>query len=358
MNKISARQLYFFLACVAPVGKLVLLPAQLVKYAGNDLLLPALTNYAVQTAAVFCLLLLVKSGLNFYELLENTFGKIAAKILACLFSLFLLLAALLPLLEQKAFVQSVFYDTLPSLVAFAPFFVFSAFVCSKPLGSYGRTWDILGPLAVFGLAGVLILSVGSADYASLLPVGASGGTGFLRGTAAIFSWFIDTALLIPFLGKIEYRKGIAWKAALCYAAGGAAVLFFLATFYGVFAETSINQLFAFTKTSKFFSGITVLGRIDYLFIFSLALVMAFYLTLPLQGSVDCVVQAFGQHRYMPTLLSLFVNAIFFTLSVVLDFLLGDILTFFAEVLFWIFPVFCVLLPPLCLLLRRKNRALS
>lgn len=358
MNKISARQLYFFLACVAPVGKLVLLPAQLVKYAGNDLLLPALVNYAVQTAVVFSVLLLVKSGRNFYELLQNTFGKIAAKILILLYAVFLLLAALLPLLEQKSFVQSVFYDTLPSLIAFAPFFVFSAYVCSKPLGSFGRMWDILGPLAIAGLAGVLILSVGSADYGALLPVGASGSKGFLRGTAAIFSWFIDTAILLPLLGKIEYRKGIAWKGALCYMAGGVAVLFFLATFYAIFAETSMNQLFAFTKTSKYFSGITVLGRIDYFFIFTLALVMAFYITLPLQGSVDCAVQAFGRKRYMPTLLALGVNAIFFALSVVLDFRLGDILTFFSEVLFWIFPVFCVALPPLCLFLRRKQREVS
>lgn len=358
MNKISARQLCFFLACVAPVGKLVLLPAQLVQYAGNDLLLPTLVCYAVQTAVVFCLLLLVKCGLNFYELLSNTFGKIAAKILICLYAVFLLLAALLPLLEQKTFVQSVFYDTLPSLVAFAPFFVFSAYVCSKPLGSYGRTWDILGPLAVVGLVGILILSAGSADYGALLPVGATGGTGFLRGTASIFSWFIDTALLLPLIGKIEYRKGIAWKGALSYAAGGFAVLFFLATFYGVFAETSVNQLFAFTKTSKYFSGITVLGRIDYVFIFALALVMAFYIALPLQGSIECAVQAFGRHKYMPTLLALGVNTLFFALSIVLDYRLGAVLTFFSETLYWIFPVFCVALPLLCLLLRRKNREIS
>ena len=355
MTKIGRRQIYFFLACIAPVGKLVFLPAQLADVAKNDLLFPAAMQYLIQTAAVFCVLLLAKRGMNFFELLANTFGKIAARVLITVYAAFLFFAALLPLLEQKLFVQSVFYDTLPSLVAFAPFFLFTAYLCSEPLASYGRTWDILGPLAIVGFAGILAFSFGSADFAALLPVGAVGFGGVWKSAVSAFSWFFDAALLLPLLGKFDYEKGMAWKGALFYLAGGAAVLLFLAVFYGIFQETAVNQLFAFSTTSKYFSGITMLGRIDYIFIFTLGLVMAFYVTLPLQGGIECLLLAYGRKKYLPTALGVAVSAAFLTTVLLLDYRFGDVLKAITGAAAWIFPVFASALPALMLLLRRERR---
>ena len=48
------------------------------------------------------------------------------------------------------------------------------------------------------------------------------------------------------------------------------------------------------------SGTTTLGRIDYVFIYALALVMAFYCALPVQGSIECTLQACGRKKYLPT----------------------------------------------------------
>lgn len=354
MTKISPRQLLFFLACIAPVGKLVLLPSALVNFSGNDLLIPALLNYALQTAVIFFVLLLSRHNQTLYELLENTFGKIAAKIVMSVFSLFLLYAALLPLLEQKLFVQSVFYDTLPSNLAFAPFFLFAAYLCFQPLAAFGRTWDILAPLSVVGYLGIIVLSAGEASYGALLPVGASGATGILGGTAFTMSWFFDSALVLMLMGRFEYKKGLAWKSAVCYLIGGIAVIFFLAVYYGIFSEIAIRQLFAFSKISKYFSGITVLGRIDYLFIYSLALVMAFYCALPLQAGTQCLKDAFGESTTLKWCTAIGFNAAIFALSVISGFSFLTTLTLISKTLFWIFPVFCIALPLLALLLRRKR----
>ncbi len=355
MKKIAPRQVLLFLACIAPAGKLVLLPARLADVAKNDLLFPLLLHICVQTAAVFCVLLAAKRETGFCELLENTFGKIAGKGLALLFSAFLLFAALLPLLEQKHFVQSVFYDTLPSVFVFSSYFLFAAFVCAKPLSSFGRVWDIAAPLAAAGFIGIFLLSAGSADLAALAPAGAAGAKGFFRGAASACGWFCDAALLVPLLGKIEYKKGLAWKGALCYLAGGAAVLLFAAVFYGIYQETAVNQLFAFAATAKYFPGVTTLGRIDYIFTFLLSLAMAFYVSLPMQGSVDCVLQAFGRRKVLAPILGTAAGALFFGLALALDYRFGDVLTVFSETLFWIFPVFCTVLPPLCLVLRRPRK---
>ena len=355
MNKISQRQIYFFLACIAPVGKLVIMPARLAEYSGNDLWLPALAQFALQALAVFCVLLLAKRNMSLYELLSNTFGKIVGKILVLLVGAFLLYAGVLPLLEQKLFVQGVFYDTLPSLLSFAPFFLFAAYLCSKPLSSYGRVFDLLAPVAIAGLAGVIVFSAGNADYGAILPVGASGVKGIASGGAYSFAWFFDSALLLMMLGKFDYRKGMAWKGALCYLAGGAATVFFLITFYGVFEGTAINQLFAFTKTSKYFSGFTVLGRVDYLFIFALSLVAAFYTALPVSGAIESVVQAFGRKKYLPTLLAVGFSAIYFLIAYFFDYRFGEAMKAISQQGFWLFPVFTLVVPPLLLLLRKRRK---
>lgn len=356
MNKIGSRQLYFFLACIAPLGKLVLLPTQLVFYAGNDLLISAAINFALQAVMTFLILLLAKSNSTFYELLENTFGKITAKILICIFSLFLFYCSLLPIFEQKLFVQSVFYDTLPSTVAFSAFFLFSAYLCAKPLSSMGRTWDILAPLAIAGMVGILAFALPNADFEAIMPAGASGAKGIFSGMAYTMSWFYDSALLLMFMGKFEYKKGMAWKGLLSFLAGAAAIMFFLAVFYGVYGDIAVRQIFGFAKMGKYYAGVTVLGRIDYLFIFMLTLGMAFYCALPVQTGVTCLLQAFGSGRFKPMLFSAGANLVILILSIVLEYQFGAINDCVSETLFFLFPVFCVLVPLLALLLRRKPRA--
>ena len=357
MNKISTRQLCFFLAAIVPVGKIILLPINLVDYTKNDLLFPAAMNFILQAVVIFLVLLLAKSNKSFYELVADKLGHIAAKIILCLFALFFFFAAILPLLEQKLCVQNVFFDTLPTNLTASCFYLFSAYLCAKPLSSFGRTWDILGPLAIAAFAGVLIFSFKSTDLGALAPALGSGGKKIFQGFAYSMSWFFDSAILLSFLGKIDYKKGLPWKGLLCYLAGAAAVLLFLAIFYGIFQETAVNQQFAFARISRYFSGVESLGRIDYLFIFGLSLVMAFYVTLPLQAGIDFIKQAFGSHEkaYMPEILSIVVNAAAFTVTFLLENMYNLLNETVCVKLFWIFPVFCLLLPALALLLTIRRR---
>ena len=357
MNKISTRQLCFFLAAIAPVGKIILMPANLVHYAKNDLLFPAAMNFILQAAIVFLVLLLAKNNRSLFELIADQLGKVTARIVLTVFSLFFFFAALLPLVEPKIFVQSVFYDTLPSIVAFSSFFIFSAYLCAKPLSSFGRMWDVLAPLAIAAFIGIIMLSVGAADFGALAPALQSGAKNVFQGFAYNMSWFFDSAILLSFLGKIDYKKGLPWKGLLSYLAGAAAVLLFLAVFYGVFEDISVSQQFAFTKTTRYFSGIETVGRIDYLFIYSLALVMAFYAILPLQAGIELLRQSYGsrEKRLLPALLSIVINAVMLALTILLDYRYSSLNQAVCVNLFWIFPIFALLLPALMLLFTIRRR---
>lgn len=354
MHKISARQIYFYLAAIAPVGKLMLMPTQLAFYAKNDLLLPAAMNYLLQAGAVFLALLFASKNRTFYDALAGTVGKIAAKIVTCILVLFFLYAGLLPLLAQKLYVQKTLYDTLPSAITFFPFFLLSAYLCAKPLSSLGRLWDVLLPVSVVGYLGIIVLSVENADFGALMPIGAAGADGIFGGFAYSLNWFFDSALILALAGRFEYKKGMAWKGMLSYLAGGAAILFFLAVFYGVYSDIALHQTFAFSEISKYFSGITVLGRIDYLFSFALTFVIIFYGSLPLHAGVECVYEAFGSKRYLRTLFSVIINVGMLVGVYLLNFKLFITMQVITKILFWIFPIFCVLLPALCLLLKRRK----
>jgi len=354
MTKIAPRQLLFFLIAIAPLGKLIIMPTQLVFFAKNDLLLSTLLNVALQTAAVFFVVLLSKQNKSLYELTEARLGKIAAKIFVCVLSLFLLYAALVPVLEHKLMVQNVFYDTLPSNLTFMPFFLLSAYLCYRPLSSFGRVWDIVLPLVAFGFLGICVFATVETDFSALLPIGGTGATGIFSGMAYTMSWFFDSALLLSFVGKIEYKKGLAWKSSVCYAAGGVLLLLFLALFYGVYSDIAVLQVYPFSKISKYFSAISVLGRIDYLFIHLISIGMAFYCILPLQASCEFLKQSFGDKKPLSALYSVAVNTLMLILSIVLTYSLETVEHTVTEKLFWIFPAFCLAIPVLCLLLRRRH----
>lgn len=352
-HRIAPRQLLFFLACLAPLGKLILMPAQLAAETKNDLWLSALLSLAVETLAVFAAVLLARKGLSLFELLRRSLGRAAAYIGCLLLVLFFLFAAYIPLFEQKLMVQSVFYDALPSDLLFAPFFLLSLYLCVKPLGCYGRIFDILGPLAAVAFFFLMIFSVGETDFMALAPVGVT-GTKVLTGSLHTTAWFFDGALVLAMLGKIDYQKGLAWKSALAYAVGGAAVLLFLAVFYGIFQDIAPVQFFAFSKTAKYFPAINLLGRIDYLFIYAMALAMVFSSLLPLISAAELLRESFGESKLKSLAYSLVLNGAIAALSSVFSFAFPAAERLITRPLFWVFPLFGVLLPLALLPLRARE----
>ena len=354
MNRIAPRQLLLFLACLAPLLKLVLLPARLSAEVKNDLWLSALLSLAVETLAVFAAVLLAKRGLSFFELLRRAIGKWAAYLGCVLLALFFLFAAYIPLFEQKLMVQSVFYDTLPSDLLFAPFFLLSVYLCMKPLGCFGRVFDLLAPLSAAAFLFLVLFSLGEADFMALAPVGIS-GTGIFSGALHTTPWFLDGALLLPFLGKIDYQKGLAWKSALAHGIGGMAVLLFFALFYGIFQDISPVQFFAFSKTAKYFPAIELLGRIDYVFIYAMALAMVFTSLLPLLSAAELLKSAFGESKAKCLVYSLVLNGTIAALSSVFSFSFPAAEKLITGTLFWAFPLFAVLLPLALLPLREERR---
>lgn len=356
MNKIKLRQICFLFAALMPATKFILYPATVSYYARNDLLLSAAINLAAMGAVIAAVLFLsARTDTTFFGLLQNTFGKAAARIVYGLFAVFFAFSALLPMMEQKGFVTQIFYENIPSVISFAPFFAVCFFACTKGFKTIGRAADIALPVFAVCFAAIILFALPQADFTALLPAG-NAGAGIFRGSLYGLNWYTDCLYPLFFLGHFKYEKGSWWKAGLAFLAGAAAVLLFLGTFYGIFADIALQQQNAIAQISKYTTSFTSLGRIDLLFIFALALVLVFALCVPATLCVHCVCEALGGIR--PLIPAAVLNILLLVFTIFFKYSYRELQAFITQNLWYVFLFFAYAAPFLALFLRKtpKNAA--
>lgn len=354
---LNGRQLCFFVAFLVPASKLLAMPALLSYFAKGDLLFPALAHYLLQACVLAALLFIAsRSDKGFFGLVADNLGKSAARILYGLYAVYFLFSALQPLLDLERFVYTAFFDEAPPMSIFCVFFFLSGFICTKNLKAFGRSADISMPLFLVAFIGLMIMSVGSADFSNLLPVFGnpfrSTATGFLETTGH----FSDTALILPLLDAYRYRKGDGKKVMLSYGGGALFVLFFLAVFYGIFGPLAPRQEFAFIKTAQYFPALSVVGRFDLLLIYMMTVVLLFYYSFVLQSSVLCFARAIGTEKRV--LLSAAINVLLFLYTLLAVKHYNVIYYAISLRLFWVFLLFADVIPLACLFLRRREKKRS
>ena len=255
--------------------------------------------------------------------------------------------------------------------AFLPFFLLSAFICVKDEKAIGRSADLCMPIFLFSFFGLIFMALGEADFSELLPLFGSSAEANIKGVYHSFVHFSDTALMIPLLGAYRYEKGDGKRIVGAYAGGGTFVLLFLAVFYGVFGALAPRETYAFDKIARYFSALDVVGRVDLLLVYLITVVLLYAYALPLQLAVICLCGACGTKRYgkaEPALeearkadrrrliFSLCINGatMFFVLTGARHYRL--FYSLMTSKLFFVFPIFSVLLPLSFLLLKgdKKN----
>lgn len=82
MDKIKLRQICFLFAAIMPVTKTIIYPATLTYYAGNNLLLSSALNFLLMGAVLALVIFLsYRTDMTFFDLLQNTFGRVTARII-------------------------------------------------------------------------------------------------------------------------------------------------------------------------------------------------------------------------------------------------------------------------------------
>lgn len=294
-NKISVRQVCFILAAYGAATKLLLYPTAAANAAGNALIFSALINIVLQTVIIWSVAYLSsRTDKTFFELLSDAFGQVAARIIFAFFGLYFLASAIIPITEQQLLVHDAFYDTVPSLQVFLPFFIFSIYAGVKSFTNAGRCADICFPVFVLCILAFLITSVSEGDFSNLAPVlkqPLKEVAGF--SLASVFR-FSESAFLLMFMGHYKYKKGDAAKLTVSYAGGGLAVIAIMAAFYALYGVLSGTRWFAINNLSLFFPVIQFVGRIDLFLIYAFDMVVLFAIVLNIQMFVYCMCRTFNK----------------------------------------------------------------
>lgn len=353
-DKISVRQICFILIAYNAAAKMLLFPTAAASAVGNALIFSALFNLVLQTVIIWSVSYLSsRTDKSFFELLENTFGNVAARVVYALFALYFLASAVMPLSEQQLLVHDSFYDTIPSLTVFLPFFIFSVYAGVKSFTNVGRCADMLLPVFVVCALSFLIMSVGEADFTNLLPV-LKQPFGKVAGFSLSSTFrFSESAFLLMFMGHYKYKKGDSAKLTLSYAAGGLVVIALMAAFYSLYGALTPTRSFAISNISVFFPVIGFIGRIDLFLVYAFDLVALFATVLNIQLSVHCLALTFNKNLRIVysvciNLALLAVTIIFNNKFTVLHKIVGDWLWLPALLFAYVIPV-------LAWTLRRKNK---
>lgn len=285
-REVYGRQIAFAAAFLLPASKLLEVPSLLAKYAAGDLLVPALLHFILQGLVLWGVLFAFsRSEIPLFQRMKNTLGKWSA-IFYALFAGYYILAAVLPILDFEKFVYAAFFDTEPTVFAFAFFFILSAFICMKGIKSVGRCADLCLFLFLLPFFALIIMSLSEADFTRLLPLF---GTKFGDSFTA-FRWtiphFSDVVLLLPLLGNHSYKKGDCVKITFGYYLGAFFTLLFLAVFFGTYASIAPRVHYAFSNIAQYFPALSVIGRVDLIFVYLLSIVLLFYTCLPLLYTTD------------------------------------------------------------------------
>lgn len=353
---VVSRQIALFSACVLPVYKLLELPSLLARKSNGDLLLPALFQFALQLGVLLLVLYAIKNGEgSLYTRLQNKLGKWTG-VFAVLFGAFYLLYAVLPILDLEKFTYAVFYDTAPTAFSFGFFFLVLAFISCQPLSTVGRFGDISLFLTPFSFFALIVMAFSVADLSALLPIAQMPAHSILSAVRDSAMPFADVVLLLPLLMRLEYKKGDAKKIGIGYGAGIVATLLFLSFFYGVYSSSAGREHYAFSKIAQYFPALSVVGRIDLLFVYLLCVALFFYACVPLLYAVRCVKQVYANGS--TALISGVLAFAFFLFTLFCNKYYDSIYAFFSHRLYPVFFLFSTLLPISLLFLTGGKRSES
>ena len=313
MREFKIRQVGFFFLAFLPVTKIFYLPSIYARFAGSDMWLGTVINFALDMLTFIAVLMLWKKhrGKGLYEILENGLGKVFAKIIFAVYAVYFILKAYIPFVEQKNFIEYALYENTADIFIFMPVFGLGAYLAVKKASVLGRIADLIAVITVLGLVLLIGLAMQGADFGYLLPFGVNGAGNIFRSSYYALPWFGDAVFFMFFMGDVIPEKNYVLKTILPYIFAALFVILFMMLFFVTFSSIAVRQSFALTEISKYSTVIYNIGRFDYIGIFCILLAGSVALCLPLYFATYCVTRIFGLTlRYIPAIIINFGMAVF------------------------------------------------
>lgn len=356
-NNIKQRQICLVFLALTPVNKVLLLPGILANTANNLLYIPLLINILFDTLVLFLLLKIndMYPDCTFEKILQSKFSNGICQVVFFLYGLFFAFKSLIPILEQKYFIDNTLYEVFPNIFSFFPLFFMSAYACVKGLKVLGRTADIAIWMTLVSFGLIYYFSATSADMSNILPIKAPNFATIKTAFDSVI-WFSESLYMLIFMGHFSIEKSKNKKILLSFVGAGALVLVATLIFYGVFGPIAKTQAFAISDMTIYTTKIINIGRFDYLAIIFMLISKVFAICLPVYMSTKCFRVCFNTKKSV--YMAIIVNLVLFTTVFILSEKLFLLLSFFKKTFNFFFVFMAYVLPIIMffalLTKRRKN----
>lgn len=276
MKALTSRQSIILMLVTIIATKFFIVPIKLAEGMEQNIILVMPIFILLEIALI---ILLVKfsmrySNWSFYEILENSFGKIFAKVFFILLFIFFLGKNILNINETYSFFLYTLYEDLNPLLYIIPLSLLMFYGFLKGLNSIGRTLEILCKILLFGIITAIIIGISSVDFSNLLPLFEPPIENSLFTLQENIFWFGDYFVFLIILGDIKYNKGY-FKHLMWVIIGAFIILLtFYITYFCLFPFSSGIQHFAVSDITQY-TSMGDWGRIDWLtsFIWTMASIL-------------------------------------------------------------------------------------
>lgn len=278
MNKlVSTKQFVILVFILTMALKLFMFPTLILKIAGHDGYITIAICLLIEFVVLLMVLYIFKlfPDMTFYEIMEESVGKILAKILIFGFALYQLIKICLTVNEIKLFFTISATVNISWPISVIPLVALLAFVSLKTIRSIGRFSEFICPYIFLSMVLLMLLFIGNIDFENLLPFLDVSAKKLFTGVFHFPIWYGDFALLFVFMGKVKQSKHfIAWSI-VGFAVSSILVIFFSCILFASY--TNIPELLDFghnISNLSMFSASHTYGRFD-LLIFSIWIMTVF-----------------------------------------------------------------------------------
>ena len=128
--QLKTRQVCLFIIAFTPIIKLFTMPSLLAKTANEDMWISCLVSLALDFFTLLSVIFAYKrADGNFFDLMNRKLGKPFSNVILIVFFIYFTLKAIIPINEQREYVELTLYTLKPNLLYFAPFFLVAFYLC-------------------------------------------------------------------------------------------------------------------------------------------------------------------------------------------------------------------------------------
>ena len=268
-KSISTKQFVLLVFLLSIAVKTFLMPALVLRTVGRDGIFTIAVFIAVEFINLVFIIALCRLNPDktFFEIIEQTLGKIVAKIVFCLLFVFSFSKTLVIIGEIKVFFVAVMYRDINWAIMVLPLVALVLFMAKKSIRTLGRTAELITPAVLFSTLILGSLLLPEFDLGGLFPLLPNGASEVVKGINLFPIWFGDTTTLLLFVGKIKINKGFALGTIIAKIVATTLTAFFCIVLFSAYGNVSElvdygNNVSNLTQLSL---GSQDYGRFDLLF---------------------------------------------------------------------------------------------